>query len=243
MRLLEELQMNALPALQTILYDGWILRFADGFTNRANSINPIYQHKDNVIEKIDRCERIYRSKELKPTYKITALADPENLDELLENRGYKKIHCTSIQTLHISDFPEPDSSLAMTYEYFSDKWFEHYCRLGSISKENSIIYKKMLNNLIPDAFFTILQIDNEVIACGMAVLEKGYLGLFDIMVCENYRNKGYGTQLLLNILKVGRLHGAENAYLQVMTDNLTALQLYKKLGFKEQYQYFYRVLE
>lgn len=39
----EELQMNALPSLQTILYDGWVLRFAKGYTNRANSVNPIYE--------------------------------------------------------------------------------------------------------------------------------------------------------------------------------------------------------
>ena len=40
-RTLEELSMNALPALQTMLYGGWVLRFANGYTRRANSINPI----------------------------------------------------------------------------------------------------------------------------------------------------------------------------------------------------------
>ena len=31
-RLIEELSLNAWPALQTVLYDGWVLRFADGYT-------------------------------------------------------------------------------------------------------------------------------------------------------------------------------------------------------------------
>ncbi|HEX3029647.1 MAG TPA: hypothetical protein VHT34_10180 [Clostridia bacterium] len=51
MKLYEELQMNALPSLQTILFDGWILRFADGYTNRANSINPVYECKEDVNQK------------------------------------------------------------------------------------------------------------------------------------------------------------------------------------------------
>ncbi len=38
MRFLEELSMNALPSLQTILFDGWVIRFANGYFNRANSM-------------------------------------------------------------------------------------------------------------------------------------------------------------------------------------------------------------
>ena len=34
-RFLEELQTNAFPALQTVMYDGWSVRFGGGFTYRV----------------------------------------------------------------------------------------------------------------------------------------------------------------------------------------------------------------
>lgn len=37
-RYIEELSMNAWPSLQTIMYDGWVIILADGYTKRANSV-------------------------------------------------------------------------------------------------------------------------------------------------------------------------------------------------------------
>ena len=41
-RYLEELSLNALPSLENIFLDGWVVRFANGYTKRANSVNPLY---------------------------------------------------------------------------------------------------------------------------------------------------------------------------------------------------------
>jgi len=242
MRLLEELQMNAYPSLQTMLYDGWVLRFADGYTNRANSINPIYQSLENIDEKIDKCEIIFRKENLKPMYRITPFVYPSNLDELLENRGYEKIRQTSIRTLDLSSIMEPTINSIITSSEPDHLWFDNYCEFNNVNERNRSNYKKMLGNLIPDKFFTSLLVNNEVIACGMGVIENGFMALFSITVSEQYRNNGYGTQLLINMLKEGKASGAKTAYLQVMLDNIPALQLYNRLGFKEEYKYHYRVL-
>ena len=38
-RFYEELSLNSHPAIQTNYYDGWLLRFGNGYTARANSVN------------------------------------------------------------------------------------------------------------------------------------------------------------------------------------------------------------
>lgn len=39
---IEELALNAWPSLQTIVHHGWLLRFAEGYTKRSNSVQAIY---------------------------------------------------------------------------------------------------------------------------------------------------------------------------------------------------------
>ena len=65
LRRIEEAGFNAWPALQTNLLDGWVLRFADGYTKRANSINPTYpSDRDDLADHVSRCEAIYRERRL-----------------------------------------------------------------------------------------------------------------------------------------------------------------------------------
>ncbi len=78
-------------------------------------------------------------------------------------------------------------------------------------------------------------------AVGLGVADTGFVGLYDLVTEKEFRNRGFGKQLVLNLLDWGKQHGARRAYLQVMLDHTPALHLYSKLAFKEIYQYWYRV--
>lgn len=244
MREIEELSMNALPALQMQIYDGWILRFADGYTKRANSINPIYSSYEEVNTKIEASELPYKKRNIKVVYKITPLASPSNLDQILETLEYRLVGTTSVQLMSLADLEVSSATNVFIYNEMPEARFDEFCRLNNICEKDQPIFKKVLENIIPTTCFIFLTDEREsVLACGLGVLERDYIGLFNIVTDEGFRNQGHGAKLIRNLLYWGKENGAKNAYLQVVLTNEPALNLYAKLGFKEQYRYWYRVKE
>ncbi|HEX3029646.1 MAG TPA: hypothetical protein VHT34_10175, partial [Clostridia bacterium] len=67
---------------------------------------------------------------MKPTYKITPYIFPQNLDNLLENRGYKKIHNTSLQILSLQEHKTTMASSIITKSSFDETWFDYYCKFN-----------------------------------------------------------------------------------------------------------------
>jgi ribosomal protein S18 acetylase RimI-like enzyme len=123
----------------------------------------------------------------------------------------------------------------------SEAWLTTCCQMNQINDRNKGILQRMLGNIIPAKCFASIYHDETVVACGMGVRQGEYVGLFDLVVHPNYRGRGYGTQLVLNLLAWGKKGNARRAYLQVMLNNHPALYLYQKVGFREHYQYWYRI--
>jgi ribosomal protein S18 acetylase RimI-like enzyme len=241
-RLIEELSLNAWPAIHTILYDGWILRFADGYTRRANSINPLYPSSLDLQKKITACEQIYKEKNQKVIYKITSCSLPARLDEELELRGYKIDASTSIQLLDLSNKTIPASPL-VNYRYvITEEWLEAFSTFSNITGHNKIALQQILKSIILKKCFVSINSGRQIIACGLGVIQNGYMGIFDIVTDASYRKKGFATNIMEGLLSWGKANGVHTAYLQVMLNNDPALRLYEKLGFKEEYRYWYRVL-
>jgi len=238
---IEELSLNAWASLQTLTYDGWILRFADGYTKRANSVNPLYPSSIDVYEKIHFCEQLYRKKNLPVVFKMTPAALPNNLDEVLNRLEYQKDSPTSVQTIDLGSTNNAGISGVEIQNKLSDEWLDNFCRLSGVSTTHVPTLQKILLNIVPDYCFVSLKTNQNIVACDMGVLQSGIVGLFDIVTDKDFRNFGYGRQIVESILNWGLQNNARRAYLQVMLNNAPALHLYSKIGFTEQYQYWYRV--
>ncbi|MDB5083438.1 MAG: family N-acetyltransferase, partial [Bacilli bacterium] len=239
-KMIEELTLNNWQPLQTMLYDGWLLRFAGGYTKRANSVNPILYSTADVNVKIKECERLYTYKELSTVFKITPFVHPNNLDELLGDKGYALIERTSVQILSLDRVKQPTLTTVVLDETLTSEWLDTYCRLNNVELHKHTMHQ-MLSNIVTKKCFISLYHQQEVIACGLAVIEREWLGLFDIVTAVNYRKRGFGEQLILNLLQWGRDHGAKSSHLAVVLTNQAALNLYAKIGYHEIYRYWYRV--
>ncbi|TYP73993.1 GNAT family N-acetyltransferase [Paenibacillus methanolicus] len=239
MTFIEELSLNNWPALSTVLYDGWVLRFAEGYTKRANSVSPIYGGKRDLAPKIDACERIYRENGLRPVFKLTASA-PDGLDRLLSDRGYEQVDMTSVQTLELIRLREPMPAECRIETHPSDSWVADFCRLTGTSAHHQAIMTRMLGKIRTGTGFITFHAEGKAVACGFGVIERGYIGLYDIVTDPAYRNRGFAEQMILHLLHWGKKEGARFGYLAVVLNNAPALRLYAKLGYREAYRYWYR---
>ncbi|OAB38678.1 GCN5 family acetyltransferase [Paenibacillus macquariensis subsp. defensor] len=238
---IEEYSLNAWPALQTLIQDGWLLRFADGYTKRSNSINAIYHGiDDNLDRKIMNCEQIYSQAGQDTIFKITPFV-PESLDQVLECRGYGVLDLSSVQTLDsLTDIKEPSITEMEISECLNDKWLDTMIDMNGLSDRMKSITQKLLSGSKLRQGYCILYVNAVPVACGLGVVEGDYVGLYDIVTDRHYRNKGYGEQLILHILHWAKSIGATKSYLLVVKNNTAAIHCYKKLNYEEQYTYWYR---
>ncbi len=239
--MLEELSMNAWPSLQTVVYDGWILRFSEGYSRRANSCHPLYQGFVDPMEKIALCEELYRGKGLRPAFKLTGCSLPPTLGQMLEKKGYARSAETSVQVLELAELDGAGETGDINLsDRLEDGWLGSFCSMSGIDEERKAVASKMMSSIIPGRkFASIADSRGEIVACGLAVKQGRFVGLFDIVTGRDHRRKGLGRRLTSGLLAWGRGAGAERAYLQVMTDNAPALSLYAGFGFREAYRYWY----
>lgn len=238
---IEEMSLNGWPALQTVVYDGWLLRFAEGYTKRSNSINPMYGSTLQLDAKISSCEELYENKGIRSVFKITPFVQPTSLDEELATRGYELIDRTIVKTIHLSDALSPKAAEIWLEQEVSENWLDAVGVFSHLTDEQRSTTRKMLEQSPLDKCCAILHDNGIPVACGYAVIEDGWIGIYDIVTDPNYRNRGFGEQLVLHLLQWGKGHGATEGYLLVVKDNAAANRLYDKIGYVPQYEYWYRV--
>ena len=147
---IELMMMRSWPALEEKTYDGWIMRFSEGYTKRANSINPMYESYFDLEEKYEYCRKLYEEKKLfGKTIAFVEERSHDNEDSIISG--------VSIDTTEIFDiFPEVArrlKSLPLTirealkkYEYNYVKSTAEYTAL--FCKTSYLKYFNIHKNLI-----------------------------------------------------------------------------------------------
>ncbi len=239
-RTLEELSMHAWPAVETVESDGWILRFSEGYTRRANSVHPLGPGTRSLAGKIEEVERLYIEHGLPPTFKMTAGSLPQGLDGALAERGYNMEAGTSVQVARAARASDGEVRIDASWGA-SQEWRDAFHRMGDVAPERRGIHDRILSRITQPTGFASVERDGRIAGCALGVLQGEWLGVFDVVVSGAFRGQGLGGRLMRGLMTWGRELGAERVYLQVMLHNEPAVALYQKLGFQEAYPYWYRV--
>jgi len=242
---IETLLFRALPALEQRYYDGWVIRFADGYTGRANSINPIYGSDEDIYQKINHCEMLYIENHLPPMFKLTPIMQPADLESILEQKGYhlRDDVVTHVMTATLSDAPESSESSdnIEIQTRLKKEWLNTYIMMNKVNPRHHETLGHILKLITTPCGFALLRQEQSIVAVALGVVDGDWMGIFDVVVAPDYRRKGFARTLMNGLLAWGKSQGAKHAYLQVVSSNTPAVKLYESLGFTLVYEYWYRV--
>lgn len=235
-RAFEERAINAWPAIQTVLFGGWILRVSKGYTKRANSVNAV--NPSSPFDEVRAAaEQLYARHNLPVIFRLSPLASQE-VDQALEHAGYSIFDPSLVLFTALSGGMGNDN---VTIEKApSTAWLDGFAEANAVAAQDRTIHDRMVSLIaMPSAFATLIE-DGRAIGFGLAVYEHGVVGLFDIVVVPSKRGRGNGRKLTSALLQWGWQTGAHEAYLQVREQNEGARKLYTGLRFREAYRYHYR---
>lgn len=238
---LEQRLVNAWPSFETELMDGWLLRFAEGYSKRANAATPILPGARLTPDLIEAIGASYTVRGLPVCFRLTGIEDA-GAGPLLAACGFAEFDPSLglVAPLDVELLLDP--SITLTPEPRAG-WARSAAAAYGGEKANHDILLRIVGRIRQPAAFATLNLDGEDAAWGFAVQERGYVGIYDIVVTPELRGLGLGRRLVAGLMGWGRMSGAHTAYLQVRDGNPVALALYRSLGFDVAYRYTHRVVE
>ncbi|MFX0165227.1 MAG: GNAT family N-acetyltransferase [Promethearchaeota archaeon] len=246
-RQFQEFLMNSWPAKHYFFLNGWIIRFTEGVTSRANSVFPIQYtgNQKTLVNDIKLVEKTYKAHNLKAVFTIPDFHEPKNLVEKLLKRGYQPYNHTSALGIKIKDIQSKEVNKEFEYHIFNFRIKEISDFLAKFSKwdekDQNIIQKINQRIIIPKKCYMLTKNTNEIIGTLLAVLvPQGYLYVGDVFVHPDYRRQNIATSMLIKLLEKWAIpNEVKYIWLQVEKDNFKALNLYQKFGMKKIYDYYY----
>jgi GNAT superfamily N-acetyltransferase len=235
-RRLERLAFRGWPALESRDVQGWHLRFSDGYTKRANSINALGPEPSTDIATV---EAAVRERKGRPVWRLTPLA-PVGMADLLKARDYQAIERSLLQRCPLHDGFRADPAVEVATSPGS-AWLEAFAAHSPVRAEHRETMKRMLEAIAQPVGFAFVRREGRPMAMAIGAMEGDHMGLFDVLVMPEARRQGLARRITESLYAWAWAKGARFAYLQVVATNAAAMPLYAAQGFRTVYEYEYLV--
>lgn len=235
----ERAAVNAWPALESRRIDGWLWRFSQGGSYRANSVSTLDYTGRDLAASITAVEDLYKARGGKLQFQISQVSAPKQLDQALAERGYRiespvitmaKPVAYDVESAleGIGWGPQPDP-----------RWLHIY---GSVIDESRRrVVRRILERVPQPRAFVFYRQNRITFSTALGVCEDGMVCIACVATREETRRRGGARKVLAGIEAWARTQGAHTLHLQVDADNAAAIKLYQSLGFEAVGRMHYRV--
>jgi N-acetylglutamate synthase len=230
---------------------GWLLRASGGFTNRANSVLPLAEPRDDPQAELARAVAWYARRGLPARAAVAGIAEggvPDDggpagaLSAACQAAGWALVRGGSalVLTAPTAALRRPvelPPGLRLDADGSPDaQWLASYRYRGQPLSPHA---RPLLMSAPAQAFFSVRDGDGATVAVARGSLGGGWAGLTAVEVAASHRRQGLGGALLAAVADWAWRAGAMSTYLQVGDTNETARQLYARAGFAVHHRYDY----
>lgn len=234
---IEHAGVNAWPALETAQLDGWLWRFSEGGSQRANSVSTLQFLGRDVEASIDEAERRYRARGAPPMFQVSDVSQPENLDAALAARGYRvNDPCT---TLVKSCEAQAEDAGLVYLARATPAWFDCYSSVITPSRKRTA--PRILERVPATGVFCGVLQNDRIIATALGVPHGGVIIAECVATLAEARGRGAAGRVMRGLESWGAAHGCRHIALQAVATNAPAQALYKSLGYRRHGGYHLRV--
>ncbi len=237
---LEQAFLSAWPALEEHWDGGWLWRFANGYTKCANSAQAMDPSDDNDAEtRVARYAEWARTLGGVPTFRITPLT-AEKVIGALNHHGWEPLEPSSVLAMPVGAAFTPKHSFQL-FEAADPAWYEVQAAMSGYGAETVEALGQMLGRIETPATGILVHDGEGQPAAAALTNNNAGIGVYlNVVVRPDLRWQGYGRSVMQAALNWSRDSGAGWAAIQVVSDNVPAINLYRSLGFEEVYRYHYR---
>jgi N-acetylglutamate synthase len=225
----------------------WLLRAAEGFTGRANSVLPLGDPGVPFDDALDVVTDWYRARGLRPMIQVSLPLDDRHthdLDHYLDERSWSSrsgpafvmVAGLPLSGARAEALP-PGAEIAVLDEP-DDAWQAMYHYRGQ-DHLPGVAYS-VLSSADEQSFIKIVAGD-EILAIARVSIADQWAGLTAVEVNPAHRRQGLGTAVTTAACAEAARRGITKSFLQVEVTNAPARALYESLGFRYTHHYHYRV--
>jgi GNAT superfamily N-acetyltransferase len=236
---IEETCFNAFPALKQVLLGNWLLRFSDGLSRRANSVNPLRAERGDAAAAIAAAEPLYAAQSLPVIFRVPSIVDP-TIDRALAARGYTTEGESCVLYGAIDEVAVAADPAVRLAPLADPAWLAAMAALQGHSPAEAAIYRRIVGAIAIPARFALLAIDGEPAALAYGALHDGLLCYESVITDPHRRRQLLARRVIASLAAWAREAGAEGVCLQVEAKNAPGRGLYGGFGMRELYRYHYR---
>lgn len=227
---LERLLAATWPAPETAELGGWLLRYAEGFSRRANSVLALTAPEGGTDAALAAVEAWYDPRGARPLVALAG-AVTKRLDEELAARGWQAEGATAVMTKTLGDAAYRGEAVVVDAPSAD--------LLEQVGRGRPDIAARVFGSG-PGRGYAEIRRGGELAARGRGAIAGDLVAITSIGTLPAFRRQGLGTEILHALEAWGHANGARRAALQVETDNEAAIAMYARLGYAERYRYYYR---